>query len=60
MNRDHMDHIEDVKDKQSFAGLEMDVPNDVGIVFVASVEVAPMSCQIHGSRTYCCPSSIPL
>jgi hypothetical protein len=53
MNRDHTDHVEDVKYERSVAGLGMDAPNDEGIVFVASVEVAPMSCQICGSRTYC-------
>jgi hypothetical protein len=44
MNRDHTDHIKDVKDKRSFAGLGMDVPNDVGIVFVASMEAVPTFC----------------
>ena len=52
MNSDHTDHVEDVKDEQSFAGLGMDVPNDDGIIFVAAAEVVPMSCQICGSRTY--------
>jgi len=51
MNRDHTDHVEDVKNKQSFAGLGMAAPNDEGIIFVASVDVAPTTCQIHGSKT---------
>jgi len=46
MNRDHTDHVEDVKDEQCFAELGMDAPNDEGIVFVASAEVAPTTCQI--------------
>jgi hypothetical protein len=52
INSDHTDHVKDVKDEQSFARLGMDVPNDKGIVFVASAEVAPTSCQICRSRTY--------
>ena len=43
INRDHTDHIEDVKDEQSVAGLEMDVPNDDGIVFVAAADVSTNS-----------------
>jgi len=52
MNRDHTDHIEDVKYEPSFAGSGIDVPNNEGIIFEASVEVEPMTCQIWGSRTY--------
>ena len=52
MDKDHTDHVEDMKYKQSFAGLGIDTPNDKGIVFEASAEVAPMTCQICGSRTY--------
>jgi hypothetical protein len=52
MNSNHTDHVEDVKDEQSFARLGMDVLNNEGIIFVAAVEVVPMSCQICGSRTY--------
>ena len=52
INRDHTDHVEDVKDEQSVAGLGMDDPNDEGIVFVAAVDVAPAACQIDGLRTY--------
>jgi hypothetical protein len=52
MNSDHTDHIEDVKVERSFAGLGIDVPNDEGIVFVASADVIPTSCQSHGSRMY--------
>lgn len=59
MNRDHADHVEDVEDEQSFAGLGMDVPSDEDIVSVASAEAAPMTCQICGFRTYFWPSSIP-
>jgi len=51
MNRDHTDHVEDVKYEQSFAGSGMDAPNDEGIIFVASADVAPTTCQICGSRT---------
>jgi len=46
MNRDHIDQVKDVKYEQSFAGSGMDAPNDDGINFVASAEVAPMACQI--------------
>ena len=52
MNRDHTDHVKDVKYELSFAGLGMDAPNDEGIIFVAFVEVAPMTCQIFGARMY--------
>jgi len=52
MKRDHTDHIKDVKQEQSFTGLGIDVPNDEGIVFVASAEVAPMTCQMCGFRMY--------
>ena len=52
MNRDHTDHVEDVKDELSFAGLGMDAPNDEGIVLVAAAEESPMACQIPGFRTY--------
>ena len=52
INRDHTDHVEDVKDEQSFAGLGMDVPNDKGIVLVAAADVAPTTSQICGLRTY--------
>jgi len=52
MNRDHTDHIEDVKYEQSFAGSGIDAPNNEGIVFEASAEVEPTTCQILGSRTY--------
>jgi hypothetical protein len=52
LKRDHTDHIEDMKDEQSFAGLGIDTPNDEGIVFVAFAEVAPMTCQISGFRMY--------
>ena len=52
MNKDYTDHVKDMKYKQSFAGLGMDALNDKGIVFEASAEVAPMTCQICGSRTY--------
>jgi len=51
MNRDHTDHVKDVKYEQSFAGLGMATPNDEGIVFVASADVAPMTCQISGFKT---------
>jgi hypothetical protein len=44
MNKDYMDHVEDVEDEQSFAGLGTDVPNDEDIVSVASAEMAPMTC----------------
>jgi hypothetical protein len=47
-----MDHIEDVKDEQSVAGLGMDAPNDEGIVFVAATNVVPTACQICGLRMY--------
>jgi hypothetical protein len=47
-----MDHVEDVKDEQSFARLGIDVPNDEGIIFVASADIALTTCQICGSRTY--------
>ena len=60
INRDHIDHIEDVKDEQSVAGLGMDVPNDEGIVLVAAADVVPTACQICGLRTYGSPLSIPL
>jgi len=43
MNRDHTDHVEDVKDEQSFAGLGMATPNDEGIICVALVEAVPTS-----------------
>jgi len=52
MNSDHTDHVEDVKYKLSFAGLGMGAPNDKGIIFVAFVEVAPMTCHISGGRMY--------
>ena len=39
MNRDHTDHVEDVKHERSFAGLGIDAPNDEGIVLVASADV---------------------
>jgi len=52
INRDHMDHVEDVKDDQSFAGLGMDPPNDEGIILVAAADVVPTVCQICGLRTY--------
>ena len=52
MNSDHTDHVEDVKVEQSFAGLGIDIPNDEGIVFVASADVVPTSCQSRRSRTY--------
>jgi len=41
-----------MKDEQSFAGLGMDVPNDEGIVLVATVDVAPTTSQICGLRMY--------
>ena len=52
MNRDHTDHVEDVKYEQSFAGLGIDAPNDEGIDFVAPAEVAPTTCQTRELRTY--------
>jgi hypothetical protein len=52
INRDHTDHVEDVKDERSFAGLGIDVPNDEGIVLVAAADVAPTISQIFGLRTY--------
>jgi len=52
MNRDHTDHVKDMKYELSFAGLGMDAPNDEGIIFVAFAEVAPTTCQIFGARTY--------
>ena len=52
INRDHTDHVEDVKDEESVAGLGMEVPNDEGIVLVAAVDVVPTICQIDGLRTY--------
>jgi hypothetical protein len=52
INRDHMDHVEDVKYEQSVAGLGMDAPNDEGIILVAAVDVVPTVCQISGLRTY--------
>jgi len=51
MNRDHTDHVEDVKYEQSFAGLGMAAPNNEGIIFVASADVVPMTCQISGFKT---------
>ncbi len=60
INRDHTDHVEDMKDEQSVARLGMDVPNDEGIVLVAAADVVPTACQICGLRTYGSPSSIPL
>jgi len=51
MNRDHTDHVKDMKNERSFAGLGMAAPNDEGIIFVASADVAPMTCQIRGSKT---------
>jgi hypothetical protein len=59
-NRDHRDHVEDVKDDRSFAGLGMAPPNDKGIVFVASVESVLTYCQAGESMMYCCPSLISL
>ena len=47
-----MDHVEDVKDEQSVAGLGMDAPNDEGIVLVAAADVVPTTCQIRGLRMY--------
>jgi hypothetical protein len=52
INRDHIDHVEDVNDEQSFAGLGMDDPNDEGIVLVAAADAVPTACQISGLRTY--------
>ena len=52
INRDHTDHMKDMKDEQSFAGLGIDAPNDEGIVLVAAADVAPTSFQICGLRTY--------
>ena len=52
MNRDHIDQVEDMKYEQSFARSGIDAPNNNGINFVASVEVAPMACQIFGHRMY--------
>ncbi len=60
INRDHTDHVEDVKDEQSVAGLGMDVPNDKGIILVAAMDVVLTACQICGLRTYGSPLSIPL
>ncbi len=60
INRDHMDHIKDMKDEQSVARLGMDVPNDEGIVLVAAVDVVLTAYQICGLRMYGSPSSIPL
>ncbi len=48
INRDHTDHVEDVKDEQAFAGLGMDVPNDEGIVLVAVADVVPTTSQTCG------------
>jgi hypothetical protein len=59
-NRDHRDHVEDVKDDQSFAGLGMAAPNDERIIFVASVELVLMLCQAGGSMMYGCPLLILL
>ena len=52
INRDHTDHVEDVNDEQSFAGLGMDVPNDEGVVLVAATDTVPTSSQICGLRMY--------
>ena len=52
INRDHTDHVEDMKDEQSFAGLEIDALNDEGIVLVAATDIALTSSQICGLRTY--------
>jgi len=52
INRDHTDHVEDMNNEQSFAGLGMDVPNDEGIVLVAAADAVPTSSQICGLRTY--------
>ena len=60
INRDHTDHVKDVKDKQSVAGLGMDVLNNEGIVLVAAADVVPTACQICGLRMYGSPSSISL
>jgi hypothetical protein len=50
MNRDHIDHIEDVKHEPSFAGFRMGAPNNEGIVLVAPVDIAPTTFQICESR----------
>jgi hypothetical protein len=47
-----MDHIDDVKEEQSFARLGMGVPNNEGIVFVAFAEAVPTACQDCGYMTY--------
>ena len=52
INRDHIDHIKDMKDEQSVAELGMNVPNDDGIVLIAVTDVVPTACQICGLRTY--------
>jgi hypothetical protein len=52
IKRDHTDHVDDVKDERSFAGLGIDAPNDEGIVLVAAADLAPTAFQIPGFRTY--------
>ena len=52
INRDHTDHVEDMNNEQSFAGLGMDVPNDEGVVLIAAADAVPTSSQICGLRTY--------
>ena len=52
INRDHTDHVEDMKDEESVAGLGMEVPNDEGIILVAAADVVLTACQIDGLRTY--------
>ena len=47
-----MDHVEDVKEEPSAAGLGIGSPNDEGIVLVAAADVVPTTCQICGLRTY--------
>ena len=39
INRDHIDHIEDVKHELSFSGLQIGDPNDEGIVLVAAADI---------------------